>query len=240
MQIDQLKVNGISTPLGYHFDYLTLSWRFQSNDYHENLKFKIEISKDDCFEEIVFSGETNSFYNTYTITTAFLKPRTRYFWRVSVDEVSAISYFETGKMNEPWEADWISYQEPTFESVSFKKSFSVKKEIRSARLYSLGLGLYEVFINDRKVGEEYLAPGYHSYDLIQQYQTYDVTEYLQDRNEIAFLVGNGWYRGRFIFEGGLENIYGDKQKLISELHILYHDGSTEIIKSDTTWNATRV
>lgn len=237
MQIDQLKVNGISTPLGYHFDYLTLSWRFQSNDYHENLKFKIEISKDDCFEEIVFSGETNSFYNTYTITTAFLKPRTRYFWRVSVDEVSAISYFETGKMNEPWEADWISYQEPTFESVSFKKSFSVKKEIRSARLYSLGLGLYEVFINDRKVGEEYLAPGYHSYDLIQQYQTYDVTEYLQDRNEIAFLVGNGWYRGRFIFEGGLENIYGDKQKLISELHILYHDGSTEIIKSDTTWNA---
>ena len=92
-------------------------------------------------------------------------------------------------MNEPWEADWISYQEPTFESVSFKKSFSVKKEIRSARLYSLGLGLYEVFINDRKVGEEYLAPGYHSYDLIQQYQTYDVTEYLQDRNEIAFLVG---------------------------------------------------
>ena len=46
MQIDQLKVNGISTPLGYHFDYLTLSWRFQSNDYHENFKIlKIEISK---------------------------------------------------------------------------------------------------------------------------------------------------------------------------------------------------
>ncbi|HEM6341936.1 TPA: family 78 glycoside hydrolase catalytic domain [Streptococcus suis] len=238
MQIDQLKVNGVSTPLGYHFDYLTFSWRFQSSEFHEDLKYKIDISKDDCFEEIVFSGVTDSYYNTYTVTSEFLEPRTRYFWRVSVDEVSAISYFETGKMNEPWEADWISYQEPTFESVSFKKSFSVKKEIRAARLYSLGLGLYEVFINKRKVGDEYLAPGYHSYDLIQQYQTYDVTEFLQDSNEVTFLVGNGWYRGRFIFEGGLENIYGDKQKLIAELHILYHDGSTEIIKSDTTWSAT--
>ena len=238
MQIDQLKVNGVSTPLGYHFDYLTFSWRFQSEDYHTNLNFKIDIAKDNGFEEILFSGETNSFYNTFTLTSEFLEPRTRYFWRVSVDEVSVTSYFETGKMNEPWDADWITYQEPTIESVTFKKSFSVKKEIRSARLYSLGLGLYEVFINDRKVGKEYLTPGYHSYDLIQQYQTYDVTEYLQDRNEVTFLVGNGWYRGRFIFEGGLENIYGDKQKLISELHILYHDGSTEIIKSDTTWNAT--
>ena len=238
MQIDQLKVNGVSTPLGYHFDYLTFSWRFQSEDYHTNLNFKIDIAKDNGFEEILFSGETNSFYNTFTLTSEFLEPRTRYFWRVSVDEVSVTSYFETGKMNEPWDADWITYQEPTIESVTFKKSFSVKKEIRSARLYSLGLGLYEVFINDRKVGKEYLTPGYHSYDLIQQYQTYDVTEYLQDRNEVTFLVGNGWYRGRFIFEGGLENIYGDKQKLISELHILYSDGSTEVIKSDTTWNAT--
>ena len=34
MQIDQLKVNGISTPLGYHFDYLTLSLRFKINYYN--------------------------------------------------------------------------------------------------------------------------------------------------------------------------------------------------------------
>ncbi|MGT2711878.1 alpha-L-rhamnosidase [Streptococcus oriscaviae] len=237
MQIDQLKVNGVSTPLGYHFDYLTFSWRFQSSEFHEQLTFKIEISKDDCFEEIVFSGVTDSYYNTYTVTTEFLEPRIRYFWRVSVDEVSATSYFETGKMYEPWDADWISYEEPTIESVTFKKTFSAEKKISSARLYSLGLGLYEVFINKRKVGDEYLTPGYHSYDLIQQYQTYDVTEFLQDSNEVTFLVGNGWYRGRFVFEGGFENIYGDKQKLIAELHILYSDGSTEIIKSDTTWNA---
>ena len=96
-------------------------------------------------------------------------------------------------------------------------------------------GLYEVYINGVKLGDEYLTPGYHSYDLLQQYQTYDVTDFLIEDTEVSFIVGNGWYRGRFIFEGGFENIYGNKQQLIAELQVEYTDGTWERFGSDETW-----
>lgn len=96
-------------------------------------------------------------------------------------------------------------------------------------------GLYEVYINGVKLGDEYLTPGYHSYDLLQQYQTYDVTDFLIEDTEVSFIVGNGWYRGRFIFEGGFENIYGNKQQLIASCkwNIQMELGSD--LGSDETW-----
>ena len=83
---------------------------------------------------------------------------------------------------------------------NFSKNISFTKEVKQARLYAVGHGLYEVFLNGEKVGGEYLTPGYHSYDLLQQYQTYDVTTSLIADSELSIIVGNGWYRGRFVFK----------------------------------------
>ena len=234
MKISHLKVNGVEAPLGYRFDYLTFSWRFEGQ-LEESGECRVEVSKTETFSEILWCGTTKSSFNTISTDSNFLEPKTKYYWRVRFDKFEAVSTFETSKMNEPWEAKWISYKGETKESISFSKKFSFSKKIKQARLYTVAHGLYEVAINEVKLGEEYLTPGYHSYDLLQQYQTYDVTECLIEDTEISFIVGNGWYRGRFLFEGGFENIYGDKQKLIAELHVEYTDGTLEQFYSDETW-----
>lgn len=67
----------------------------------------------------------------------------------------------------------------------------------SARLYITALGLYEAEINGKRVGDQVLAPGWTTYDLRQYFQTYDVTDLLEEgENTIAAVVGEGWYAGR--------------------------------------------
>lgn len=236
MKIHNLTVNGIKEPLGYSFEYLTFSWDISARNLSRDTLFTVEISKDPSFNTLIISEKTKNLFNKLSINPNFLQPRTRYYWKVSLGDVSASSFFETGKMSENWKANWISYENDAISCVRFYKTLSLpSKRIRNARLYGLGLGLYEVSIDDKKVGNEFLAPGYHSYDLFLQYQTYDVTDYLKTGSEISFLVGNGWYRGRFVFDGGFENLYGDKQKMIAELHIDYEDGSHEVILTDSSW-----
>lgn len=234
MKISHLKVNGVEAPLGYRFDHLTFSWRLEGH-LEESVECRVEVSKAETFSEILWSGTTKSSFNIISTDSNFLEPKTKYYWRVCFSNLEAVSTFETSKMNEPWKAKWISYKGETKESISFSKKFSFSKEIKQARLYTVAHGLYEVAINEVKLSEEYLTPGYHSYDLLQQYQTYDVTECLIENTEVSFIVGNGWYRGRFLFEGGFENIYGNKQKLIAELHVEYTDGTLEQFYSDETW-----
>ena len=62
-----------------------------------------------------------------------LKPRTTYYYRVTVTgdqgdtAVSDFAYFETGKMQEAWEADWIAPQkEDVFHPVIGTKFAAVK------------------------------------------------------------------------------------------------------------------
>ena len=117
-----------------------------------------------------------------------------------------------------------------------KKQFVIEKEVLAARLYICGLGLYEFELNGQRTCDEYLLPGYHAYDFWQQYQTFDVTDSLKSGgNALGILLGDGWYKGRFGFDGGYTNLYGDQLKLIAELHLSYADGTTETIVTDDSW-----
>ena len=59
------------------------------------------------------------------------------------------------------------------------KDFSLKN-IVSARLEITGLGLYRAYINGKRVGMDYLTPGYNDYDAYLRYQTYNVTNLLAE------------------------------------------------------------
>lgn len=234
MNIENLKVNGISKPLGYSFPYLTFSWSTEnSND--DNSNSILLISKDEDFKNIEVKKETKSITNQITIDNSFLEPYTRYYWKIKKSNLESTSYFETAKMNDSWSAKWISYSDESQDSVLFLKEFKVNKPLKSARLYILGYGVYEPYLNDERATDEYLLPGYHSYDLTNSYQTFDITKQLKSNNVLEVLAGNGWYKGRFIFEGGQENIYGDRQKMIAEIHLDYVDGSSEVINTDESW-----
>ena len=73
-----------------------------------------------------------------------------------------------------------------------------------AELFATALGLYFAEINGVRVGCDYLAPGWTSYNKTLQVQTYDVTNLLKPgENVLRFTVAQGWYcGGYFVTESG--------------------------------------
>ena len=94
---------------------------------------------------------------------------------------------------------WVSCSEEKNAILILKKKIIPAKEVAKARLYICGLGLYEVFVDEKRVGDEYLTPYSNDYNEWVQYQTYDVTEEFSKQGTLRVLLGNGWYKARFGF-----------------------------------------
>jgi alpha-L-rhamnosidase len=89
------------------------------------------------------------------------------------------------------------------------------------------------------VGDQVMAPGWTSYRHRLRYQTFDVTDLLQEgRNALGAMLGDGWFRSRLSFGGGRRNIYGDRLTLLAQLEITYADGTVERVITDEAWRAT--
>jgi alpha-L-rhamnosidase len=206
---------------------------------------RVEISLDEDFRYIVFdSGKEDNIDSLAFYPDIKISARTRYFWRVTVwgdsgdSAVSEIAWFETAKMEEPWTAKWVT---PKFHKdlhPIIRKKFVLPEEVTSARVYICGLGLYEFEVNGKKASEEYFAPGFNAYDFWLQYQTYDITELLnRGDNCLSVMLGNGIYKGRYGFDGGYNELYGDKFALICEIVVTLKNGMTVIIGTDESWKA---
>lgn len=245
MKIIDLKVNHLTQPLGFHMEDLYFTYKVIDTNAKFQKAIQLQIATNIDFNQVIFDTGKDESITTTSYKCSFpLIPRTRYFWRVTVwDEnnqssMSEPTWFETGKMDETWSAEWMTSDFEQTVNPVLEKEFSCKKDIKNARLYICGLGLYEAYLNSKKIGNEYLTPGNHNYHNWLQYQTYDVTEQLNPKgNNLSVKLGDGWYKGNFGFNGGMDNIFGDTFALISELHITYKDGSHELICSDETWKS---
>lgn len=250
MRIKHLRVNHLENPIGYDFSYLTLSWKVEETAAKYSDEVRLIISEtEDMSEPVYDSGILHDFRQCRLEVQMNLKPRTRYFWKVFVEVHNAglqpaeiaeseTAWFETSKLEEKWTADWISVPEDKTRMPVLYRDFAVEDKLKKARLYIFGAGLYEVDINGTKAGDEYLLPGYHSYDLLMEYQTFDVTEMLEKGdNRVSVLLGEGWYKGRFGFDDVYLDLYGDRKKCIAELHLEYESGKTACIITDASWKA---
>ncbi|KAI9375579.1 bacterial alpha-L-rhamnosidase-domain-containing protein [Aspergillus egyptiacus] len=122
--------------------------------------------------------------------------------------------------------------------IYFRKEFSLDEEVLAARLYITALGVYEAQLNGQRVGDLVLAPGWQSYHHRHEYNTYDVTELLQQGdNALGVAVGEGWYSGRLGWNGR-RNIYGDTIGLLCLLSVTTADGTKTYIPSDGSWKST--
>lgn len=237
MKIARIWVNGIERPIGFNYDPLIISWQVDDGIGEMQKNVILKISDDIYFENVVFKISGNLDCQGVKIDIN-LKPRKKYYINITVESDSGIkanaqSYFETGKMSESWDAQWIGPLDQSIHPVISTK-VKKKKEISAARLYISGVGLYEAYLNERKIGEEVLTPFVNNYDSFIQVQTYDLTNLLKQENKIEILLGDGWYKGKFGLNGQKNN-FGYQNAVILELIICYKDGSSEKIISDEKW-----
>lgn len=238
MRVYGMQVNHIAHPLGFDLTPLRFSYKVACEGGKRQQSARVRVYGPD--ESVVYDSGTRQDIDSLCFAPDIpLSPRTRYTWDVTVTAdtgetaLSPRAWFETAKLQEPWLGQWIAAPRE-IANARLVKRFALPGRVVSARLYICGLGLYEAFINGQKAGDEYLAPGCNKYDSWLQYQTYDVTDLLAEDNEIAVLLGDGWYKGRFGFQGQKE-IFGDTQALICELHAALDNGAEIIIPSDDTW-----
>ncbi len=119
----------------------------------------------------------------------------------------------------------------------FRKPFTLPSKPRSASLHVTALGLYEIEINGRRVGDHRLAPGWTDYRRRVAFQTYDVTRSLRKgENVVGAILGDGWYSGH-IAERDREH-YGDRPQLLLRLEIVLSDGNECVVETDDTWRTT--
>ena len=139
-----------------------------------------------------------------------LQSRQRVYWTArtwdesgTASEWLAPQWFEMGFLERSdWSGEWIGsalaggVQTPV-PAPFVRNAFRVEKPIATARLYATALGVYECEINGQRVGDFELAPGWTDYAKRVQYQTYDVTDLLQNGdNALGAILGDGWYCGR--------------------------------------------
>ena len=250
MRIYDTKVNHMTDPLGFFMSRTVFSWKVKEAEGKTQKWARIRVALDEAMTEILYdSGMDAEADFQGTRAEIALMPRTRYYWTVTVctdaDEVqeSLVQWFETAKRDEGWTAKWITCDSAQSRHPVFHKDIvpAAGKTVSRARLYVCGLGLYEAFYNGKRIGDEYMTPYCNDYNEWVQYQTYDMTEAMQQPGHLAVCLGNGWYKGRFGFwsYGQTTGFYGSDWKLIAELVIDYEDGSGETIGTDETWSVTR-
>lgn len=119
--------------------------------------------------------------------------------------------------------------------VSVRKRINIDREIKSAVLYASARGFYNAYLNEKRIGNEYFAPGFTDYRLRIQYQKYDITDMLiSGENIIRAIVGQGYYSG---FAGYNQNggVYGNQNSFIARIEIEYADGTSQAVVTDESW-----
>ena len=114
-----------------------------------------------------------------------------------------------------------------------RRSFELDAFAPDARLYATAHGCYETFLNEQRVGDLELTPGFTSYEARLDVQTYDVTDLLvPGENVWTVVLSDGWYRGRTGF-GQTPDSYGDTVAFLGQLHV----GDT-VVATDESWQSS--
>ncbi|MDR0264224.1 MAG: glycoside hydrolase family 78 protein [Sphingobacterium sp.] len=248
----QLTCEHLVNPLGIDAANPRLSWRLddQRNGALQSA-YQLFVGQDSLAliqetDGVWDSGKQLSSAMLVPYNGASLTPRTKYFWKVKVwdkeglSTSSAIASFETGMMGRDiWEGRWISDGKDIHERKTpyFRKVFTAKKKIKSARAYIAVAGLYELSINGQRVGDHRLDPMYTRFDRRTLYLVEDVTAQLQKgENAIGVILGNGWYNHQPMAVWNFDKApWRDRPAFCLDLHIVYADGSQETIVSDEQW-----
>lgn len=240
MQAINLKTEHMEAPLGIDVVRPLLSWNCSGG-----------IAQ--TAYEIIALWNGKEIWNTGKVASSRMSaefgvdtaPKQKIIWKIRLWDEQNLpgewceSSFETGLSREAWRATWIN-PELTCDPQQHKpasylrKSFEVST-LGDARMYITCHGLYEAWLNGKRVGDFVLAPGSYNYDKRLAYQTYDVTQLLTlGQNTLQVILGDGWYRSVSGVDGD-RNLYGTDVALLMQLEV----GGNIVCVSDESWEAAQ-
>ena len=145
-----------------------------------------------------------------------------------------------------WQHDWIGVAESPHPQKDHRPAYWLRGELDlsaeaspppAARVHVTALGIYELFLNGRRVGDVELAPGYTQYAARVPAQTYDVTDLLvPGRNVCAALLADGWYRGQVGLPRAADQ-FGTELSLRLQVEVHDPEGWRAVAGSDDSWCA---
>uniref|UniRef100_UPI00321755EA alpha-L-rhamnosidase n=1 Tax=uncultured Draconibacterium sp. TaxID=1573823 RepID=UPI00321755EA len=268
ISIENLKCEYLSSPMGVTSKSPRLSWELVSDERDiQQTAYQIIVAS--SVEKLSANQgdiwDSHKINSNSTINISYegkpLSSGIECFWKVRVWTTKG----ETGwslpskwtmalLKNSDWKAKWIgldkSFPGEMPDSLHsrlaaryFRKEFKASGKIKKATAYICGLGLYELYINGNKVGNQVLAPTLSDYSKRVYYNTFDVTELIVDnKNAIGVILGNGRFfsmRPKSIPGFGSPTIinYGFP-KMLFQLELEMEDGTKETILSDEFWKVT--
>ncbi|HLP00913.1 MAG TPA: family 78 glycoside hydrolase catalytic domain [Opitutaceae bacterium] len=258
LSVGSMTTNARTNPLGIGNVDISFGWTIEAAERGVvQSAYQVRVGSSEAGADIWDSGRVASDRQVDVLLpeNVNLASARRFFWQVRIwdgngraSEWSTPAWFETGPTATDWAgARWISHCPPAVmgtEKVAgptsrplFRGEFSIAKPVKCARLYASAHGIYQLSLNGRKVGDQYLAPGWTDYGQRLQAQTYDVTALLRaGGNVLGAALGDGWYRGKVGL--GWNQIYGDTLALVAKLRVTYEDDSTVEFATDGSWRSS--
>lgn len=121
---------------------------------------------------------------------------------------------------------------------------TVKNEqaVTSAKWMTTALGVYEIYINGKPIGEEFLKPGFTHRTKTRRSFTYDITEAYNlaanGENTLSAQVTPGWWADYIITPSRYNGMFGKKCAFRGVLELTFADGSTKLYGTDLeSWKA---
>jgi alpha-L-rhamnosidase len=263
VKVSSLRCEMLANPLGIDVKEPRLNWEITSEQRNlqqtayqiivASTKEKLDRNEGDLWN----SGKINSSQSIHVpYTGKKLLSRNECYWKVKAytnkgeTNWSTPAHWSMGLLDSAdWKAKWIGLDSAfAWDSVSkfarlsaryFRKEFKAQKTIKKATVYIVGLGLYELYINGQRIGDQVLAPAPTDYSQSVKYNTFDVTDRLKEgTNTIGTILGNGrFFAMRQNYKPQKWHTFGFP-KMLLQLELLYSDGTKSLIVTDKTWKIT--
>lgn len=250
IEVYDLKTEYLENPIGLDTKEPRFTFRINSGDSQiQQSAFHIYVDKDSA----AVANETAKTWNMMESSSRNLvvfdgeplEPFTKYYWGVKVKVASAeskmkIASFETGMMQEKnWDGKWITdVNDVNLKPAPyFRREIKTEKQVIKARAYITAAGLYEFYLNGKKVGNHRLDPIYTRFDRRNLYVTYDVTSQFQEKDiAMGVLLGNGWYNHQSTAVWNFDKAgWRARPRFCMNIKLDYSDGTSETISTDDSW-----
>ena len=264
IKLDNLQCEMLNNPIGIDVLQQRLSWQYNTDKAEvEQLSYRIMVASSlenlrNNNADLWDSGKVKSDASIHVkYLGKALDSRDEAYWKVKAwttkgeTDWSEPAHWSMGILTySEWKSTrWIGNNH-LFEGDSIgqfsnlsaryiRKQIDVKKKVKNAKIYIMGMGLYELYVNGEKIGNQVLAPVPTDYTKNVKYNVFDVTSNLQEgENVLGTILGNGrFFAMRQEYKPYKIKTFGHP-KMALQLVIQYEDGSKGTIKTDESWKFT--